>query len=535
MLISISHLRHNVRASYMNNLNYICLLLLFSIFVGKCSSAAKQEETDKELLRINPDDILHLEKSKDRYENSTNNTSISNLILKKDDIVDNTSRRKFVNANEHDVAPSSTLTLTRADNKIKAHSRNNNDDMGNVNMEDQIEAQNIVDSMGLSELKGKYVSGRLIKPKFDHSPTSSNKPPTNEKSSFDGTLLNANQSKPRILKQSEINDYIDVPNAPYPERVITAPEANEEDSHSLDKLTNHKIPEPQKILETIDHLKSNLDGNITIQSFNPNGNEHIVNIKDAPHLYGDNNCSDNEVYIIDGERTLLLTNKKLTADIEIIQDETLNLQTLIQNQDAIISQLKQRLVNSEAQVDDSLGLLVKHEKSYQILLQELNKTKASANEDKRRNEYLEKQLVKERQGRVQYQELSSHFKKEMDEVNERLDAMMDESNEQCDTTIKELQSKYDICKQKTDDQGVNLEGLYREQNLIKDNLDAFNRTRFRYNKPKCKLIQQQLAVQDNALILLKDQIKAQAHTLESMNRIVSMKHETMENIHNAVR
>ena len=48
-------------------------------------------------------------------------------------------------------------------------------------------------------------------------------------------------------------------------------------------------------------------------------------------------------------------------------------------------------------------------------------------------------------------------------------------------------------------------------------------------------MEEQLDAQDDALFLLKDQVKSQAHTLESMNRLISMKHDTIENIHNAVK
>ena len=523
----------------MTKLNIVSLLLLFCILIETWSTAEEHEGSGMDHLRINPNDLVDFKKSMDQNDDLLRNPSMSIRNSKRHGLVNNTSTPVSLNVNDPNVMLSSEVELstTKHGEKINVRGDNNNHLFENMNMADQREAQKIASSMGLSVRDGRYVSDHFNGHQLDHSQDLSHEPQVTETSSSE-TMQTSHltSSHNDIIMQSPKTEVSAVPNVPQPERVITLPPLNEDDFKTLHKLQDQEIHEPENILGNIGHLRENLDRNITIQTYQPVRNENIVNIKteDAPQIYGDHNCSDNEVYIIDGERTLLLTNKKLTADIEIIQDETLNLQTLIENQDTIIFQLKQRLANSEAQVDDSLGLLVKHEKSYQKLLRELNETKTSASEDRRRNEFLEDQLVKEKQDRTQYQELSSHFKKEMDAVNERLHVMMDESHEQCDKTITSLQSKYKLCKRKADEQGLNMEELYREQNLIKDNLDAFNRTRFRYNKPKCKMMQQQLVAQDNTLILLKDQIKSQAHTLESMNRLVSMKHESMENIHNAV-
>ena len=217
-----------------------------------------------------------------------------------------------------------------------------------------------------------------------------------------------------------------------------------------------------------------------------------------------------------------------------MQDKTLNHQALIENQNKIIYQLKQRLANSEAQVDDSLGLLIKHEKSYQKLLRELNKTKSIESDTRRRNEFLEKQMIKEKEERSHYEQLSEHFKEEMDRANEQLNTIKIHSNKGCDQSVDELQKKHGLCIKELDEQRSTIQGLYHEQTLIKDNLGVFNRTRTHYSKRKCRIMKKQLFAQDNALILLKNEVQNQAHTLESMNRLISMKHDTIENIHNAV-
>ena len=303
----------------------------------------------------------------------------------------------------------------------------------------------------------------------------------------------------------------------------------------VDSQTTGHVNLPENILKTIDDLRANSNKDMSIHTHYPFGNNKMGNIEEHLNRKDNSNCSANEVYIIDGERTLLLTNKKLTADIETMEDETHYFKAMIANQNKIIFQLKQRLENSEAQGNDGLGLLIKHEQSYQKLLRELNETKSRDSETRMRNENLETKLAQEKEERTHYQQLSNHFKEETDRANVRLNAMMDESNENCEKTIKGLQNKYRICKKEFDEQARTIQGLSYEQNLIKDNLGMFNRTRTHYNKHKCRIMKQQLEGQDEALILLKDQVKTQAHTLESMNRLISMKHDTIENIHNAVK
>ena len=53
-------------------------------------------------------------------------------------------------------------------------------------------------------------------------------------------------------------------------------------------------------------------------------------------------------------------------------------------------------------------------------------------------EILQEEIAKERKGRVHYQQLSDHFKQEMDKANEHLNAIADGTNEKCDKTLKTL-------------------------------------------------------------------------------------------------
>ena len=340
-------------------------------------------------------------------------------------------------------------------------------------------------------------------------------------------------SQPQPFEQTDIPIAIVSPTDSN-QHLVISPQNGHTSIVPLNVATKAPNSIPDNILKTIAEVRANRNMDANVKTYRPSGKEGAGNIEFHLSQKDDLNCTAHEIYIIDGERTLLLTNKKLTANIETMQDKTLNHQALIENQNKIIYQLKQRLANSEAQVDDSLGLLIKHEKSYQKLLRELNKTKSIESNTRRRNEFLEKQMIKEKEERSHYEQLSEHFKEEMDRANEQLNSIKIHSNKGCDQSVDELQKKHSLCIKELDEQKSTIQGLYHEQTLIKDNLGVFNRTRAHYSKRKCRIMKKQLFAQDNALILLKNEVQNQAHTLESMNRLISMKHDTIENIHNAV-
>ena len=167
------------------------------------------------------------------------------------------------------------------------------------------------------------------------------------------------------------------------------------------------------------------------------------------------------------------------------------------------------------------------------MLKDLNETKSKESDLSIRNEALQEEVANEKKGREHYQQLASHFEKEMNKAIAKLNAKTNETNKNCDETM--TNHHLQKCKRKVAEKEQIIQGLFHEQELIKDNLGAFNRTRVKYSKHRCRLMEEQLDAQDEALFLLKDQVKTQAHTLESMNRLISMKHDTIENIHHAVK
>jgi len=68
-------------------------------------------------------------------------------------------------------------------------------------------------------------------------------------------------------------------------------------------------------------------------------------------------CQDNEVYIVEGDKTLLLTNNRVAKDIDAIQETEKNLLMQLERQDKLLELLKQRLNYSETQMDESMRVL----------------------------------------------------------------------------------------------------------------------------------------------------------------------------------
>ena len=107
-------------------------------------------------------------------------------------------------------------------------------------------------------------------------------------------------------------------------------------------------------------------------------------------------CEDNEIYIVDGNRTLLLTNKQVADDINLIQKTENNLMGQLQRQDRVIEFLKKRLNYSETQMDESMKVLEAQERTYMALVGKVNTSSARLNSVKAQNKILEDQHEQDR-------------------------------------------------------------------------------------------------------------------------------------------
>ncbi len=108
------------------------------------------------------------------------------------------------------------------------------------------------------------------------------------------------------------------------------------------------------------------------------------------------NCQDNEIYIVDGNRTLLLTNQRIAQDIDRIQDSERSLLLRLRRQDRIVEFLKQRLNYSETQMDESMKVLQAQENTYADLVNKINMSEVRLSSVRAQNKILEDQHAHDR-------------------------------------------------------------------------------------------------------------------------------------------
>jgi len=232
-------------------------------------------------------------------------------------------------------------------------------------------------------------------------------------------------------------------------------------------------------------------------------------------------CTPNEIYIVDGDKTVVLTNKAISADIEYVQQETINLKTQINNQNEIISNLKKQLSDCQREKQDTTRMSELREVQHSALIKQLNKTMEAVDKMVKENQGLVADRNKERDGRI-------HFESENKKLIFKMHEMSDEFNRLSEAAKTDRNSKFlfDQCELKLKAKSAIIES-YRfhdtanpeQQDCQANNLSS-----------ECSGIRQELLLQDQTINLLKGQIKDQAMALRSVNQLLLAKHNMMINV-----
>jgi hypothetical protein len=130
----------------------------------------------------------------------------------------------------------------------------------------------------------------------------------------------------------------------------------------IEPLLSQSSPEVQTHQAAQSMIKERLehpDNRVIIDGVDLMGDLKAAMTKEAPRETNKTlkMCEDNEVYIVEGDKTLLLTNNRVAKDINAIQETERNLLLQLQRQDKVIDLLKQRLNYSETQMDESMRVL----------------------------------------------------------------------------------------------------------------------------------------------------------------------------------
>jgi len=233
-------------------------------------------------------------------------------------------------------------------------------------------------------------------------------------------------------------------------------------------------------------------------------------------------CTPNEIYIVDGDRTVVLTNKAISADIEYVQQETINLRDQIKNQNEVIDNLKRQLDGCQKAQSD----ITKHREMAEIqhteLVVQLNKTMEAVDKMVKENQELLDERNKERESRIHFESENKKLAFKINEMANEFKKLSEVAKE--DTTSKIL---YDQCQVKLRAKSAIIESFkfHAENNIHQKECT----TTLKYNN-QCPAVRQELLLQDQTIYLLKNHIKDQATTLNSVNRLLLAKHNMMINV-----
>jgi len=238
-------------------------------------------------------------------------------------------------------------------------------------------------------------------------------------------------------------------------------------------------------------------------------------------------CTPNEIYIVDGDRTVVLTNKAISADIEYVQQETINLRNQIKNQNAVIDNLKRQLAGCQQAQSDSSKTRQVAEMQHTELVVQLNKTMEAVDKMVKENQELVDERNKERESRIHFESENKKLAFKMNEMANEFKKLSQVAKE--DTTSKIL---YDQCQVKLRAKSAIIESYKfhtdqavaqtQQQSCVKDG-------------NQCSAVRQELLLQDQTISLLKNHIKDQALTLNSVNRLLLAKHNMMINVTERLR
>lgn len=230
-------------------------------------------------------------------------------------------------------------------------------------------------------------------------------------------------------------------------------------------------------------------------------------------------CTPNEIYIVDGDRTVVLTNKAISADIEYVQQETINLRDQIKNQNEVIANLKRQLEGcQQAKSDVSKNKQVAEMQHTELVIQ-LNKTMEAVDKMVKENQQLLNERNKERESRIHYESENKKLTFKMNEMANEFKKLSQVAHD--DTTSKIL---YEQCEVKLRAKTAIMESYkYHAEQATKKECTT-------KNDNQCPAVRQELLLQDQTISLLKNHIKDQAMTLNSVNRLLLAKHNMMINV-----
>lgn len=186
-------------------------------------------------------------------------------------------------------------------------------------------------------------------------------------------------------------------------------------------------------------------------------------------IQGSGGCPKNEIYIVDGDKTLMVTSRKIITDMDYVQDETLNLRSQVKNLNQVIETLKQRLRTVEAQSEEQERRREARDKSHLVLVRQLNDTLGVLDSVAEENRVLVKQRDEERAKRIHTEAVVLKIKDQVNEMAQELMELSKVANDNEDSKREEARVKQ--CQTKLIGKDVIINTLSHDLKVANDLLE----------------------------------------------------------------
>jgi len=264
-----------------------------------------------------------------------------------------------------------------------------------------------------------------------------------------------------------------------------------------------------------------------VNTMNELGVGNVSNV----HHGNSSGCQNNEIYVINKDKMLLVSNDGIARDISGLKDFEGNLLDQIENQDKIIKTLKARLEIAEKQNRNVKSIMEVEKVNTDARNLELKETQDLLTFAKQKIKDLESEAIKRSKELLLVQKEVGKFKLEVADRDNTIEELKNQLNGVNAEKIKQLEEELDMCTNSELAVRKNLEKTKeanREATLCGERVEEFK------NTDELKLLMSQIEDQDTTLQLLKEHIQEQTKTQSALDKIILNKDEIVKRLQEQV-
>lgn len=264
-----------------------------------------------------------------------------------------------------------------------------------------------------------------------------------------------------------------------------------------------------------------------VNTMNELGVGNVSNV----HHGNSSGCQNNEIYVINKDKMLLVSNDGIARDISGLKDFEGNLLDQIENQDKIIKTLKSRLEIAEKQNRNVKSIMEVEKVNTDASKIELKETQDLLTFAKQKIKDLESAAMKKSKELLLVQKEVGKFKLEVADRDNTIEELKNQLNGVNAEKIKQLEEELDMCTNSELAVRKNLEKTKeanREATLCGERVEEFK------NTDELKLLMSQIEDQDTTLQLLKEHIQEQTKTQSALDKIILNKDDIVKRLQEQV-